>query len=104
MKKLLLGGVALITLGLVGSAVAADISKSSFSTGPTQLYLTFLGGPVPPCDPTTPGTCHGLLMGSNLSWTATARARLGYTIGSMMAYVTGGGAMASEELSGQVAA
>jgi outer membrane immunogenic protein len=84
--------------------VEADFSKASLSNGPSQLYLTFGGLPVPPCDPTTPGTCHGLLMGQNLSWVASARARLGYTIGSMMAYVTGGGAIASEEFSGVVAA
>ena len=82
----------------------ADFSKASLSNGPSQLFLTFRGLPVPPCDPATFGSCHGLLMGENLSWVATARARLGYTIGSMMAYVTGGGAMASEELSGVVAA
>jgi outer membrane immunogenic protein len=83
--------------------VEADFSKASLSNGPSQLYLTFGGLPLPGCDINTPGTCHGLLMGQNLSWIATARARLGYTIGSMMAYVTGGGAMASEEFSGVVA-
>ena len=82
----------------------ADFSKASLSNGPSQLFLTDNGGPLPGCVFHIGLGCHGLLMGQNLSWVATARARLGYTVGSMMAYVTGGGAMASEELSGVVAA
>jgi outer membrane immunogenic protein len=84
--------------------VEADYSAASLSTAPGQLFLTFQGLPIPPCTPIAAGSCHGLLMSNNLSWTATARARVGYTMGSIMAYVTGGGAMASQELTGQVAA
>jgi outer membrane immunogenic protein len=84
--------------------VEADWSKTSLSNAPGQLFLTTNGGPVPPCDPASAGSCHGLLMANNLNWTATARARLGYTFGSTMVYATGGGAWASEELTGQVAA
>ncbi len=84
--------------------VEADWSKTSLSNAPGQLFLTNNGLPVPPCDIATAGSCHGLLMGNNLNWTATARARLGYTFGSTMVYATGGGAVASEELTGQVAA
>ncbi len=43
-------------------------------------------------------------MSQNLEWTATARAKIGYTWGSTMIYGTGGGAWGSEERSGQVAA
>jgi outer membrane immunogenic protein len=84
--------------------VEADWSKTALSNAPGQLFLTFAGLPIPPCTPIAPGSCHGLLMGNNLSWTATARARVGYTMGSIMAYVTGGATMASQELTGQVAA
>jgi outer membrane immunogenic protein len=84
--------------------VEADFSKTSLSNNESLLFLTFNGLPVPPCNLATPGTCHGLLMGQDLNWTATARARAGYTIGSMMAYVTGGVAIESHELTGQVAA
>jgi outer membrane immunogenic protein len=84
--------------------VEADWSKTNLSNSPGLLNLTFAGLPIPPCNPSTPGTCHGLLMSNDVGWTATARARLGYTMGSAMFYVTGGGAMASQELTGQVAA
>jgi outer membrane immunogenic protein len=43
-------------------------------------------------------------MANNLNWTATARGKIGYIFGSAMFYATGGGALASEEMSGQVAA
>jgi outer membrane immunogenic protein len=83
--------------------VEADWSKETLSNSPGQLFLTFNGLPIGPCNPMGVGVCHGLTMGNNLNWTATARARLGYTMGSIMAYVTGGGTMISQELSGQVA-
>ncbi len=84
--------------------VEADWNKTNLSNDPGQLFLTFNNLPIPTCDPTSPGSCHGLLMGASLNWTATARARVGYTMGSTMFYLTGGGAMASQELTGQVAA
>jgi outer membrane immunogenic protein len=191
MKKVLLGGVALLTLGLVGSAVAADMpmkapvvvsntwtgwyvgidaggvrglnssqsfaqtpdpilnpagivfdpvtftnqshwgatggvyggynwqlssswvvgaevdwNKTSLGNTPGQFFLSSLGFGIPPCvgGVVGPGLCHGLTMSNNVNWTATARARIGYTFGSAMLYATGGGAWASEEFSGQVAA
>jgi outer membrane immunogenic protein len=90
--------------------VEADFNKTNLSTVPGQLFLTSGGLPLPICDPSTPGSCHGLLMGNTLNWTATARARLGYDMKvgqagkSALFYVTGGGAYASLESSGQVAA
>ncbi len=86
------------------AGVEADFSKTSLSNDPGQLFLTAFSLAIPPCDPSTVGSCHGLLMGEQLNWTATARARLGYTWGKTLFYVTGGGAMASQELTGQVAA
>jgi outer membrane immunogenic protein len=192
MKKVLLGGVALITLGFVGSAVAADMplkapapvvvntwtgyyagvdfggidgsnESKSFSQGPgfgagggtvydpatlgnanhwgviggvyagynwavtpswvigvegdwskaslgntvVDPTLTSGGVPVPGVGCSTAGaggapTCNGVLMSDNLSWIATVRGRLGFTMGSMMLYGTAGGAFSSIEHSGQV--
>jgi outer membrane immunogenic protein len=87
--------------------VEADWNKTALGNSPGQLYLTTGGGVVPPCIVGVPGavgTCHGLLMSNNLNWTATARGRIGFTFGSAMLYATGGGAYASEEMTGQVAA
>jgi outer membrane immunogenic protein len=91
--------------------VEGDWDKASVGLSPGQLFLTSGGAGIPPCVGAAippvgvpAGLCHGLLMSNNLNWTASARARLGYTFGSAMLYATGGGAWASDELSGQVAA
>jgi outer membrane immunogenic protein len=84
--------------------VEVDWDKTALGNSPGQLFLTINGGQVPPCVVGVPGACHGLLMSNNLNWTATARGRIGYTFGSAMLYATGGGAYASEEVTGQIAA
>jgi outer membrane immunogenic protein len=86
--------------------VEGDWEKVSAGLSPGQLFLTSGGAGIAPCvgGAFGPGLCHGLLMAQNLEWTASARARLGYTMGSAMFYVTGGGAWSSQELSGTVAA
>jgi outer membrane immunogenic protein len=174
MKNVLLGGVALITLGFVGSASAADMpikaplpvynswtgfyvgidvggassntsmSYSQSSIGfasldpvsvPDDNHWGMIGGfhagynwALTPSwvigveadwDKASLGNSNkinnmrfagvplfgfGLLESDNLNWTATARAKLGYTIGSLMFYGTGGGAWANEEHSGQIIA
>jgi outer membrane immunogenic protein len=87
---------------VVGGEV--DWNKTALGNSPGQLFLTTGGGPIPGCVVGSPGACHGLLMANNLNWTATARGKIGYIFGSAMFYATGGGALASEEMSGQVAA
>jgi outer membrane immunogenic protein len=89
---------------VIGAEV--DWDKASVGNGTGAQFLTAAGFGIPPCvgGAVGPGLCHGLLMSQNLNWTATARAKIGYTFGSTMLYATGGGAWASEELSGQVAA
>jgi outer membrane immunogenic protein len=86
--------------------VEGDWNKVSAGLTPGQLFLTSGGAGIPPCTGGVVGAglCHGLLLGQNLEWTATARARLGYTIGSAMFYATGGGAWSSQEVSGAVGA
>jgi outer membrane immunogenic protein len=89
--------------------VEADWNKQSVGNGTGQQFLTSGGVNIAPCTGVNPppqaaGNCHGFLISQNLEWTASARARLGYTFGSTMIYGTGGGAWASEEMSGQVAA
>ena len=87
-----------------GAEVDWDIA--SLGNTPGQQFLTSTGVGIPPCvgGVVGPGLCHGLIMSNNLNWTASARAKIGYTWGSAMFYATGGGAWASEEFSGQVAA
>jgi outer membrane immunogenic protein len=191
MKKVMLGGVALITLGFVGSAIAADMpvkapppvvvntwtgyyagvdfgairgsnESETFNQGPgiggganfdqtsmnstnhwggiggayagynwavtpswvvgvegdwnkanlgnTNVNSILTSGGVPQpvgCTAVAPGlstTCNGVVMSDNLSWIATVRGRLGYTLGSMMLYGTGGVAWMNQELSGGVTA
>jgi outer membrane immunogenic protein len=87
---------------VVGGEV--DWNKTALGNSPGQQFLTIGGGPLPACPVGTVGSCHGLLMSNNLDWTATARAKIGYIFGSAMFYATGGGAYASEEMTGQVAA
>jgi outer membrane immunogenic protein len=86
--------------------VEADWDKAQVGNGTGAQFLTSNGLGIPPCvgGAVGPGLCHGLLMSQNLNWVATARAKLGYTFGSTMLYATGGGAWASQEMSGQVAA
>jgi outer membrane immunogenic protein len=90
---------------VVGAEVDWDLASVGNGTG--QQFLTSGGVAIPPCigaPPPGPGNCHGLLMSTDLHWTASARAKLGYVFGSAMFYATGGGAWANEGLSGQVAA
>ena len=89
---------------VVGAEV--DWNIASLGNTPGQQFLTSTGAGIPPCvgGVVGPGLCHALMMSNNLNWTASARAKIGYTFGSMMLYATGGGAWASEEFSGQVAA
>jgi outer membrane immunogenic protein len=87
---------------VVGAEV--DWNKTALGNSPGQLYLTTGGGPVAGCLASVTGSCHGLLMSENLNWTATVRGKFGYIFGSAMFYATGGGAVASEEVTGQVAA
>jgi opacity protein-like surface antigen len=84
----------------------ADWNKASLGTGGGQQFLSSLGAGIPPCvgGVVGPGLCHGLMISENLNWDASIRAKLGYTLGSMMIYGTAGGAWGSEEFSGQVAA
>jgi outer membrane immunogenic protein len=88
--------------------VEADWNKTEVGTGGGQVGLTFAGANVGPCFQvafvSNAGNCQGLLMSDNLNWTASVRGRLGWTLGSMMLYGTGGAAWASHELSGQIAA
>jgi outer membrane immunogenic protein len=89
---------------VIGAEV--DWNIASLGNSPGQQFLTSNGFGIPPCvgGAVGPGLCHALMMSNNLNWTASARAKVGYTFGSMMLYATGGGAWASEEFSGQVAA
>jgi outer membrane immunogenic protein len=88
--------------------VEADWDKTEVGTGGDQIGLTFAGARVGQCFQvpfvSNAGNCQGLLISDNLNWTASIRGRLGWTLGSMMLYGTGGAAWASEELSGQIAA
>jgi outer membrane immunogenic protein len=89
--------------------VEGDWNKANLGNTNVNSVLT-LGGvpvatgctatPVPPGG--APTTCNGVTMSDNLSWIATVRGRLGYTLGSMMLYATGGGAWMNQELSGSV--
>jgi outer membrane immunogenic protein len=89
---------------VVGGEV--DWNKTALGNSPGQLFLTTGGGPLPSCINFAPGygSCHGLLMAENLNWTTSARGKFGFIFGSAMFYATGGGALASQEMSGQVAA
>jgi outer membrane immunogenic protein len=87
---------------VIGAEV--DWNKTALGNAPGQLYLTTGGGPIPSCLASVTGSCHGLMMSDNLNWTATARGKFGYVFGSAMFYATGGAALASTEVTGQVAA
>jgi opacity protein-like surface antigen len=98
------GGLASWVIG-----VEADWNKTEVGTGGGVVGLTTNGGfPIPPgvCLQGVfgRGVCNGLLISDNLNWTASIRGRLGWTLGSLMLYGTGGGAWSSEELSGQIGA
>jgi outer membrane immunogenic protein len=88
--------------------VEADWDKTQVGTGGGQIALTSGGFRIPPCfqvfGVSNAGNCQGLLMSDNINWTASVRGKLGWTLGSLMLYGTGGVAWASEELSGQIAA
>jgi outer membrane immunogenic protein len=86
--------------------VEGDFSKTSLGNTAVNSTLTSGGVLVPsPCTTAGAGgspTCNGVMMSDNLSWIATVRGRLGFTMGSMMLYGTAGGAFVNEEHSGQV--
>jgi outer membrane immunogenic protein len=87
--------------------VEGDWSKSNLGNTVVDPTLTSLGVPVPGPGCSTAGaggapTCNGVVMSDNLSWIASVRGRLGYTLGSMMLYGTAGGAWSNIEHSGQV--
>jgi outer membrane immunogenic protein len=83
--------------------VEGDWSKASLgNTNNNALLVQNTGAlPVPGCT-FAALSCPGVNMSDNLNWVATVRGRLGYTMGSMMFYGTGGGAWANIEHSGQV--
>jgi outer membrane immunogenic protein len=88
--------------------VEGDWDKASLGNTSVNSNLTAFGlaQPISGCAASAPpvggAICNGVGMSDNLSWIATVRGRLGYTVGSMMVYATGGGAWASLEYSGQV--
>jgi outer membrane immunogenic protein len=88
--------------------VEGDWNKTSLGTTAVDPAMTLAGVPVPAgCTAVAAGassTCTGLMMSDNLSWIATVRGRLGFTMGSMMLYGTAGGAFMNQELSGQIIA
>jgi outer membrane immunogenic protein len=75
--------------GVEGDASGTGLKASQ--SAPTFTGLAGCGVPGAPCGSVT--------MTENVNWLASARARLGYTLGPGLAYVTGGAAWANVDYS-----